>query len=105
MINITLKDNAVLQAASGTTVYDIAKQISPSLARNALAGLLNGKAVDLTTPIEKDSTLEILTFDDARGKEFLAYFLTRLGTSSETTLSRCTNRNRPCHRKRFLLRL
>lgn len=69
MITITLKDNAVLQAASGTTVYEITKQISPSLARNALAGLLNGKAVDLTTPIEKDSTLEILTFDDARGKE------------------------------------
>ncbi len=68
MINITLKDNTVLQEENKTTVYDVAKQISPSLARNALAGLFNGKAVDLTTPLSEDGTLEILTFDDEEGK-------------------------------------
>ena len=47
---------------------DIAKIISEGLARVALIARLNGTLVDLTTKVNKDSSLEILTFKDEEGK-------------------------------------
>lgn len=67
-IKITLKDGSVREYEKGTTVLDITKDISQGLARNALAAKLNGRKVDLGTPVNEDSALEILTFDDEDGK-------------------------------------
>lgn len=67
-IKITLKDGSVKEYDKGTSVMDITKDISQGLARNALAAKLNGRTVDLVTPVNEDSTLEILTFDDEEGK-------------------------------------
>lgn len=69
MINITLKDNTIISAEQGSSVYDIAKKISNGLAKEALIGEIDGKAVDLTTKIDKDCALNILTFDDKDGRE------------------------------------
>lgn len=69
MINITLKDNTIITAEQGSSVYDIAKKISGSLAKEALVGEIDGKAVDLTTKIYKDCSLNILTFDDKGGRD------------------------------------
>ncbi|NMC56688.1 MAG: threonine--tRNA ligase [Eubacteriaceae bacterium] len=69
MINITLKDNTIITAEQGSSVYDIAKKISGSLAKEALVGEIDGKAADLTTKIEKDCSLNILTFEDKGGRD------------------------------------
>ena len=49
------------------SVYEIAKDISEGLARVATAGELDGEVVDLRTVVDKDSHLNILTFDDEKG--------------------------------------
>lgn len=67
-MNVTLKDGSVIQANQGATCAEIAAQISEGLARAALIARLNGKLVDLSTPVNADSTLEILTFKDEEGK-------------------------------------
>ncbi len=69
MINITLKDGSVIQYEGGVTALDIAKDISMGLARVALAAEVDGKVVDLNTPIDRDCQLNILTFDDKGGRE------------------------------------
>ena len=71
MIKITLKDGSIKEIESGLTVLEIAKAISEGLARNATCAKLDGKIVDLRTTVEKNASLEILTFDseDIEGKK------------------------------------
>lgn len=69
MIKITLKDGSLREYPAGTTVMDITNDISRGLAKNALAAKLNGKKVDLSTPVNEDSALEILTFDTEEGRD------------------------------------
>lgn len=64
---ITLKDGSTKEYAQPMSVYEIAKDISEGLARVATAGELDGEVVDLRTVVEKDSNLNILTFDDEKG--------------------------------------
>jgi len=47
----------------------IAQSISEGLARNVLAAKVNNEVWDASRPIEKDSTLSLLTWNDALGKE------------------------------------
>ena len=68
MINITLKDGTKKQYEAGTSVLDIAKDLSEGLARNACAGKINGEMVDLRTPVAEDCELEIVTFADKEGQ-------------------------------------
>jgi len=60
-IEITLPDGSKQSVAAGVTPIDIAKSISPRLADAALVAKVNGELYDLTRPLEKDATLEILT--------------------------------------------
>ena len=64
MINIELKDGSKREIKEGECILDIAKGISEGLARNAMAGRINGKVVDLRYQVNEDCKLEILTFDD-----------------------------------------
>ena len=68
MIQIKLKDGSVKSYESGSTIIDIAKDISEGLARIALAGEVNGELKDLRTPLFEDCELKLLTFDDEGGK-------------------------------------
>src|SRR5690606_3115515 len=68
MISITLPDGSVRQYAEGTTALEIAKSISEGLARNVLAAEVNGEVWDASRPIEKDSSVRLLTWNDAEGK-------------------------------------
>ena len=68
MLNITLKDGSIKEYDENISCYDLCVQISQGLARAALAAKLDGKIVDLTTPITKDCTFEALTFDSPEGK-------------------------------------
>ncbi|MBC3515034.1 threonine--tRNA ligase [Neobittarella massiliensis] len=68
MIDVRLKDGSVLQVEAGSTVADVAKQISMGLYRNAVGGLVDGTVADLRQPLEHDCALEVLTFADDAGK-------------------------------------
>ena len=68
MLKITLKDGSVREVAEGTTVQEFVKSVSNSLAKKVLAAKVDGKTVDLTTPLTKDSAVEFLTFEDADGR-------------------------------------
>lgn len=85
-IKITFPDGNVKSFEKGITVQDVAKSISNSLAKKALAGKFNGELVDFTRELEEDGTLEIVTPDheDALGilrhssAHLLAHAMTRL---------------------------
>lgn len=67
-MKITLKDGSVKEYAEAMTVNDIAFDIAGGLGRAACAGEIDGEVVDLRTTIDKDCTLNILTFKDEAGK-------------------------------------
>jgi len=68
MINITLKDGSSKQYQEGITVMQVAESISAGLARVALAAEIDGEVKDLSTVLDKDCTLNLLTFDSEGGK-------------------------------------
>ncbi len=68
-MKITLKDGSSKEYAGAMSVLDIAKDISEGLARNACAGEIDGKRVDLRTTVDHDCTLNILTFADQGGAD------------------------------------
>ena len=67
-MKITLKDGSVKEYAEAKSVIEIAADISEGLARAATAGEIDGEIVDLRTPVDKDCNLNILTFNDEKGK-------------------------------------
>ena len=67
-MKITLKDGSSKEYEQSMSVYDIARDISEGLARNACAGEVDGEVVDLRTIVDKDCTVNILTFADEKGK-------------------------------------
>ena len=52
-ITVTLPDGSSRSVPAGTSVNDIAEAISPRLAQAALAGVVDGKLVDLSFPLER----------------------------------------------------
>ncbi len=60
-LTITLPDGSTRTVPAGTTLRDIAAGIGPRLAKDALAGKLDGKLVDLATPLKSDAKIEIVT--------------------------------------------
>ncbi|OBZ11336.1 MULTISPECIES: threonine--tRNA ligase [Bacillales] len=68
-IAITLPDGTVKEYGQGTTVLQVAESISIGLRKNAVAGKVNGKLVDLSQPIDASSHVEIVTLDGADGLE------------------------------------
>jgi len=67
-IRISLPDGSVREYPSGVTGMEIAKSISEGLARNSLAIEVNNEIIDLSRPITSDSSVKILTWNDAGGK-------------------------------------
>lgn len=68
-ITITLPDGSRFEASAGSTPLEVARSISPRLAREAVVARLNGELVDLTEPIAADAALEILTPKDPEALE------------------------------------
>ncbi|WZL78415.1 threonine--tRNA ligase [Eubacteriales bacterium mix99] len=69
MIQIKLKDGSIREYQESITVWDIAKDISPGLARATLAGEWNEEVVDIRKKIDGDGTLNLLTFEEEQGKK------------------------------------
>lgn len=73
MLRITLPDGAVREFADAVTVLDVAKNISPSLAKNTLAGVVNDKLVDASHLITSDVMLRLITDKDDEGLEVIRH--------------------------------
>jgi threonyl-tRNA synthetase len=73
MVALTFPDGARRDYPNGTTGLDIAKGISPSLAKRTVAMALDGAVTDLADPIEKDAGIEFLTRDDPRALELIRH--------------------------------
>ena len=69
MIKISLKDGVVKEYENGVTALEIAKSLGAGLYKAACVCRINGEVKDLRTPINKDSAVEILTFEDDEGKK------------------------------------
>lgn len=66
-IKITFPDNSVKEFDAGVTTAEIAKSISISLAKKAVAGKVDGNFVDLNQPLKEDGSIEIITKDSNDG--------------------------------------
>lgn len=64
MINISFPDGNSKEYEKGSTLYDIATSISPSLAKKCIAGIVNDQERDLHDPINEDAKIILITTDD-----------------------------------------
>ncbi|HEX3116739.1 MAG TPA: threonine--tRNA ligase [Bradyrhizobium sp.] len=72
-IALTFPDGATREFPKNTTGFDIAKGISPSLAKRTVAMALDGALADLADPIEHDAKIEFIARDDARALELIRH--------------------------------
>jgi threonyl-tRNA synthetase len=73
MVALTFPDGARRDYPPGTTGLDIAKGISPSLAKRTVAMALDGALADLADPIERDAKIEFLNREDPRALELIRH--------------------------------
>jgi threonyl-tRNA synthetase len=70
---IRLPDGSEKVVDHPVTIKEVAESIGPGLARAAIAGKVNGKLVDLSSLIETDSDLVLITDKDAEGLEVIRH--------------------------------
>ena len=68
MIKITFPDDSIREYEKGITGLEIAKSISPALARDVLSIGVNGITTELNRPINEDATIELYKWEDEEGK-------------------------------------
>jgi threonyl-tRNA synthetase len=73
MVALTFPDGARRDYPNGTTGLDVAKSISPSLAKRTVAMALDGVLADLADPIERDAKIEFLGREDPRALELIRH--------------------------------
>ena len=73
MISVTFPDGASRAFEPGVSGLDIAKSISPSLAKRTVAMALDGVLVDLADPIERDARIEFVSREDPRALELIRH--------------------------------
>ena len=73
MVALTFPDGARRDYPNGITGIEIAKGISPSLAKRTVAMALDGTVVDLADPIERDAKIEFLTREDPRALDLIRH--------------------------------
>jgi threonyl-tRNA synthetase len=73
MVALTFPDGARRDYPNGITGLDVAKGISPSLAKRTVAMALDGVVSDLSDPIERDARVEFLTREDKRALELIRH--------------------------------
>ena len=65
-MKVTLKNGEVREFDAGMSAFDIARELG--LAKTACAAEIDGKVCDMRTCLDKDCTLNLLTFEDEQGK-------------------------------------
>src|SRR3954453_24226335 len=73
MVAVTFPDGARREFPQGTTGLDIAKGISPSLAKRSVAMALDGELADLADPIEHGAKIEFVSHEDPRALELIRH--------------------------------
>src|ERR1043166_6676942 len=73
MVALTFPDGARREYPNGISGLDVAKGISPSLAKRTVAMALDGVVADLPDPIEHDARIEFLTREDGRALELIRH--------------------------------
>src|SRR3974377_1301388 len=73
MVALPFPDGARREYPQGTTGLDVAKGISPSLAKRTVAMALDGTVADLADPIERDAKIEFLTRAHPRALELIRH--------------------------------
>ncbi len=73
MIHVTFPDGASRAFPPGVSGFEIAKAISPSLAKRTVAMALDGVVADLADPIDRDSKIEFFGREDPRALELIRH--------------------------------
>jgi threonyl-tRNA synthetase len=73
MIHVTFPDGASRAFPPGVSGFEIAKAISPSLAKRTVAMALDGVVADLADPIDRDAKIEFLSREDPRALELIRH--------------------------------
>ena len=73
MVHVTFPDGARREFPQNITGLDIAKGISPSLAKRSVAMVVDGQVADLSDPIERDAKLEFISREDPRALELIRH--------------------------------
>lgn len=69
-IRVILPDGSEKPGIKGvTTPLDVANSISKSLGKKTVVAKVDGQVWDLSRPLENDCALQLLSFEDAEGKE------------------------------------
>ena len=78
MPKITLPDGHKKEIPDNTTLHEIAKDISNSLAKVAVAGKINGQLRDLSVVVDNDSNIEIIKKNDDEGIDIVRHSFAHL---------------------------
>jgi threonyl-tRNA synthetase len=73
MVALTFPDGARREFPDGTTGLDVAKSISPSLAKRTVAMALDGQVIDLADEIKRDAKIEFLNREDPGALELIRH--------------------------------
>jgi threonyl-tRNA synthetase len=73
MVALTFPDGARREYPPGTTGLDVAKGISPSLAKRTVAMVLDDALADLSDPIDRDARIEFISREDPRALELIRH--------------------------------
>ncbi|HVB99113.1 MAG TPA: threonine--tRNA ligase [Candidatus Dormibacteraeota bacterium] len=63
-IRVTLLDGKSAEVPQGATPAEVARQLAPEMEREALLARSEGELIDLNRPLERDTTLQLLTASD-----------------------------------------
>jgi threonyl-tRNA synthetase len=85
-VSITLPDGSARSVPAGTLVRGIAEEISPNLAKAALAGVVDGKLVDLTYPVDRDAAVRIVTDKSPEALALLRHSTAHLLAAAVTSM-------------------
>ncbi|CAK7014331.1 MAG: Threonine--tRNA ligase 2 [Peptostreptococcus russellii] len=69
MIKVELKDGSLLEVEDGSSLFDVAKNISDGFARSVLVGSIDGRLASLNEKLDGDCKVNFFKFEDAEGKE------------------------------------
>ena len=72
-VTLTFPDGAERRVKSGTTGLEVAKSISPSLAKRTVAMQLDGALADLSDPINKDASINFVSRTDPAALELIRH--------------------------------
>ncbi len=85
-ISVTLPDGSSRRLPAGSTPGDVAAQISPRLAKAAVAAIVDGQLVDLARPLQKDATVRIVTPESAEALHLVRHSAAHLMAAAVTKL-------------------